>query len=122
MTLSPEARRTIEQALWRAGITGDACARVAFEVEAALADDGFVVVRAGGAVTDDEWQFFDVEETPASGHKEAWEALVQERPELASVAEWDRRVDVVCGRDGVSRHRFAVRTSPTPEPPRRLLP
>ena len=73
-------------------------------------------------MADDEWEFFEVEESPAGGHREAWAALVRERPELALVAEWDRRVDVVCGRDGISRHRFAVRIRPSPEPPRRVLP
>lgn len=47
---SPDLRdeavlRTVEQAVWRSGITGDASGRVAATVLAALAEAGFVVLR-----------------------------------------------------------------------------
>lgn len=75
-----------------------------------------------GFVADDEWEFYEVEETPSGGHHDAWAALLKRRPELAQVADRDIRVDVICGRDGISRHRFAVRRIPSPEPPPRVLP
>lgn len=70
----------------------------------------------------DDWRVLDVVELPPGGQREAWAALVTSHPELRDVAERDIRVDVVCGRDGISRIRFAVRTVPTPEPPPRHLP
>lgn len=39
------ARRAVERVLWRAGVTGDACARVAAELDAALESEGFSVLR-----------------------------------------------------------------------------
>lgn len=70
----------------------------------------------------DEWRTFAPVEVPPGGHREAWAALVDEHPELQEVAERDIRLDVVCARDGVSRVRFSVRTSPSPEPSPRYLP
>ena len=41
--------RTVEQAVWRSGVTGDAAARVAATVLAALDEAGFAVQRRQGA-------------------------------------------------------------------------
>jgi hypothetical protein len=40
-----DAAQAIERVIWRNGITGDACARVAQSVLAALGDAGLVVLR-----------------------------------------------------------------------------
>jgi hypothetical protein len=41
-----EALKAIERAVWKNGITGDACARVAAAIVEALSDAGFTVQEA----------------------------------------------------------------------------
>ena len=71
-----------------------------------------------------EWRVLEWVEGPAAERRSVVREVLGRHPEIEGLTEEWLRVDVVCGRDGVSRKRFMVRTSPPPvrvrKKPRRL--
>ncbi|MDT4974817.1 MAG: hypothetical protein QOG07_89 [Pseudonocardiales bacterium] len=65
------------------------------------------------------WRLLEWVDGPAAEHKDVVRDVLGRHPEIDGLTEEWLRVDVVCGRDGVSRKRFMVRTSPPPVRQRR---
>ena len=61
---------------------------------------------------DVEWRFLEWVEGPAAERPSLFREVRERHPEIEGLGDEWLRVDVVCGRDGVSRKRFMVRTSP----------
>jgi hypothetical protein len=74
---------------------------------------------------DVEWRLLEWGEGPAAERPGLFREVRERHPEIEGLGDEWLRVDVVCGRDGVSRKRFMVRTSPPPvrerKKPRPLL-
>jgi hypothetical protein len=63
---------------------------------------------------DVEWRLLEWVEGPAAEHADVVRDVIGRHPEIDGLTEDWLRVDVVCGRDGISRRRFMVRASPPP--------
>ena len=63
---------------------------------------------------DVEWRLLEWVEGAAAEHPDLFRRVRERHPELAALSDDCLRVDVVCGRDGVTRKRFMVRADPPP--------
>jgi hypothetical protein len=63
---------------------------------------------------DVEWRLLEWVEGPAAESPDVVREVRERHPEIDGLGDEWLRVDVVCGRDGVSRKRFMVRTGPPP--------
>jgi hypothetical protein len=63
---------------------------------------------------DVEWRLLEWVEGPAADRPDVFREMRERHPEIAGVSDAWLCVDVVCGRDGVTRKRFMVRASPPP--------
>jgi hypothetical protein len=61
---------------------------------------------------DVEWRVLEWVEGPAAERPGLLREVRARHPEIEGLGDEWLRVDVVCGRDGISRRRFMVRTSP----------
>jgi len=68
---------------------------------------------------DVEWRLLEWVEGPAAERRSVLREVRERHPELDGLSDDWLRVDVVCGRDGITRKRFMVRTGPPPVRDRR---
>jgi hypothetical protein len=63
---------------------------------------------------DVEWRLLEWVEGPAAERPSVFREVRERHPEVEGLSDEWLLVAVVCGRDGITRKRFMVRTSPPP--------